>query len=381
MIRDVMIVAGPATICGPAAVDAELADAAISCIDDDIGLVGFKVRDAQQIWCDVIADAAGSSTARVSVVCPAFWPPNRIGRIREAARTVASEVVILDRREALRKVVGQPCCPVVEVGEDLVVLARPGGPATALRRSSRALADLVVHGLDDAPSVIIDVPAGIVGAAQVAAELSNLLGRRGTDVTILGCADLCPDVEAQIGQRRWKTRGLMLASAVVVIALLILAALPGHGRSPGAPAAAVVTEAELTWLVEGQVAMQVPAGWTADRVVSGRGSARVRVASPHEPRRIIHLTQTSVPARPSLAESARALRTAAAGLRAGVITDFNDAATAAGRAAVTYREVRADYAVQWTVLLGDTVRIAIGCQGPDIADACDVAIRSAHRVG
>jgi type VII secretion-associated protein (TIGR03931 family) len=379
MTRDVVIVAGPGTIRGPGAVDAELAAAAINCIDDDVGLFGLKVQDAQHIWSDAIADAIGCAAARVTVVCPSFWPPNRIDTIRLAAHVTAAEVMIRDRRDALREVAGQPYCPVVEVGEDLVVLARPDGPAAVLRRSSPALAEKLVRGLDEAASVIIDVPAGIVGAEQLAAELSCLLDAKGTAVTILGCADLHRNAELQpIGSSR-RTKGLALAAAAVVIALLTLAVF--SGQRPATPPVAAGPELASTWLVEGQVAMQVPVGWTVDRVVSGGGSARVRVSSPGEARGIIHLTQTPVPARPSLAESARSLRAAAAGLRAGVIVDFNDAATAAGRSAVTYREVRADQAVAWTVLLDGTVRIAIGCQGPDIAGPCDLAIRSAHRAG
>jgi type VII secretion-associated protein (TIGR03931 family) len=50
---------------------------------------------------------------------------------------------------------------------------------------------------------------------------------------------------------------------------------------------------------------------------------------------------------------------------------------------VTYREVRADRHVAWTVLVDGDVRIAIGCQSPPgreelVQDACEQAIRSAH---
>lgn len=375
MTGDIVIVAGPATLRGPGVIDAELAAAALHCIDDDLGLVGVKVKDAQRIWADALAAAAGGrSVTKVTVVCPSFWPPNRIDRIRQAACTVASEVLIRDRREVLWEVADQPHCPVIEMGEELVVLARPGSPAAVFRRSSPALAGTVQRALADASSVIIDVPSGIVGAEADATELAGRLGTAGTDVTVLGCADLYRDGEVQEDQRRWQTRVSVLA-ALVVIGLLTLAVCSGNSPQP----APVAASAEAGWLVEGQVAMQVPLGWTVERVLSGTGSARVRITSPEDAHRGIHLTQTPVPARPSLAESARALRAAAAGLRAGVIVDFNDTATAAGRAAVTYREVRADAAVQWTVLLDDTVRIAIGCQGPDIAGPCDMAIRSAHR--
>jgi len=376
MTGDVVIVAGPATVTGPGETDSELTDAAIACLDDDIGLVGTRVQDSQKIWADAIADVAGHSAIELTVICPSFWTATRIERIRQAAHTVASQVRIQDRRDALQQNAGRPDAPVIEVGRDLVVLARPDRPAVVLRRSSPALVSTVHHALADDPCVIVDVPAGIAGAGQLAAELAGRLRASGTDVTVLGCADLCHAAEASVVVRCWQSTLLASAAAATVIVLLALAVL----TVPRSAAPRAVAAAESTWVVEGRVSMQVPVGWTVDRVVSGAGSARLRITAPDRGGSI-HLTQTPVPTRTSLAQSAWALRAAAASLRAGVIVDFNDAAMASGRPAVTYREIRSDATVQWTVLLDNTVRIAIGCQGPAIADTCDVAIRSAHRIG
>lgn len=378
MTGAVVIVVGPATVTGPGEADAELADAAIACLDDDIGLVGTKVLDSQRIWSDAIADAAGRSATELTVICPSSWTCTRIDRIRQAALAVAPQVRIQDRRDALRQRTGRPHAPVLEVGQDVVVLARPDRPAVVLRRCGPAVVATVHRALADDPCVIIDVPAGTVGAGQLAVELAGPLRARGADVTVLGCADLCrtATASASASVRGRQSKLLAAAAAALIVVLLTLAVLTGP-RSPAPPAAAT---AESTWVVEGRVSMQVPVGWAVDRVVSGTGSARLRITAP-EHGGSIHLTQTPVPTRPSLAQSARTLRAAAAGLRTGVIVDFNDAATASGRPAVTYREIRSDAAVQWTVLLDDTVRIAIGCQGPGIAGACDMAIRSAHRIG
>jgi type VII secretion-associated protein (TIGR03931 family) len=369
------MVAGPATITGPVGIAAELADAAMACLDDDIGLAGAEVQDSQKIWADAIADAAGYPVAELTVICPSFWTTTRINRIRRAAYAVASQVRIQDRGDALRQTAGRPTAPVLEVGQDLVVLTRPDRPAVVLRRRSSALAAAVHHALVADPCVIVDVPAGIVGAGRLAADLAGSLRAGGADVTILGCADLCGGAEASAPVRGWQAKLLAAAAAALVVVLLALAVRTGAG-SPARPAAATI---ESTWVIEGRVSMQVPVGWTVDRVTSGTGSARLRITAPDHGGSI-HLTQTPVPMRLSLAQSARILRTAAAGLRAGIIVDFNDAATASGRPAVTYREIRAGDAVRWTVLLDDTVRIAIGCQGQGVADACDMAIRSARRI-
>jgi type VII secretion-associated protein (TIGR03931 family) len=349
-----VIVVGPATVCGPGAVDADLAMSALCCIDDDVGLVGTKVVRSQTVWSDVMTAAVGAPVDRLSVVCPSYWPAIRIGRVRDAGRVMAPEVVVRDRRDALREIAGGTDSPVIEIGEDLVVLSRPGSPAAAVRRSSAALELMVAQHLPGARTVIIDAPEGIVGAGQVSAELAELLDRNGIEYVTLSCADLC-------------------------LAVAGVAVCSGQDMEVSAPLPAA--DAELTWVVEGHVAVRVPARWAVNRAASGAGSARVQVVSPDDPGRIIHFTQTPVPSRPTLAESAHVLRTAAAALPDGVIVDFDDSATVAGRAAVTYREVRADRAVRWTVVLDDAIRIAIGCQGSDIADRCDQAIRSAHRVG
>ena len=96
------------------------------------------------------------------------------------------------------------------------------------------------------------------------------------------------------------------------------------------------------------------------------------------------MTQSRVSDTESLESTAEALTSALADQPGGVFVDFAAAGERADRSAVTYREVRADRSVDWTVLLDGGVRIAIGCQGPVDGPgpeaACDRAIRSAHAV-
>lgn len=375
MTRGVVIVVGPATVCGPCAVDPERARAAIGCIDDEMGLVSGVIRDADAIWRDVVADAAGSESGRLTVICPQHWSGRRIERVRRAAAGVGAVVEIADRREALRQLMVRPRCPVIEVGEDLAVIARPGEP-TIIHHRWRAAPATLAGSLGDTPEVIIDVPDGVVGARQWAEEVSAVLAGRGIDVHILGCADLYRGNDAPERRKRWPTRVLTAAASAVALMLMALAT----GATPDPAPAVAPPNRELTWLVEGRASIQVPAAWTVDRVVADSGSARMQVISPDGPTRIIHLTQASVPREADLAASARVLRAAAATAGPGVIVDFEDAATVAGRAAVTYREVRPGREVRWSVLLDGGLRIAIGCQGAEIAAVCDQAIRSAHRI-
>lgn len=381
MSRDVTIVVGPAAVCGPGAVDAESVDAAINCIDDAVGLLRAKIVDAQRIWTDVVRAAAGPSPGRLTAVYPSHWPPNRVDRVRAVVETVTGHAMFRDRCEVLREVAGLAHCPIIEVGEDLVVLSRPGRPTTVIRRTSAALPQVMLQRLGAAVQVIVDVPTGVVGAGDVAVDLCDYLGQKGIGVTVLGCVDLVRADSRDTGEKRWPARGAAATAvaAAAVTTLVVTAMHFGRGSIPGS-AEAAVADVEPAWIVEGRVAVQVPARWTVDRVLSGAGSARVQIVSPDDGGRIIHLTQSLVPNRPSLAESAQALRAAADALPDGVIVEFNGAATAAGRDAVTYRELRNGHVVQWAVLVDDTVRIAIGCQGADIAAECDLAIRSAHRL-
>ena len=107
----------------------------------------------------------------------------------------------------------------------------------------------------------------------------------------------------------------------------------------------------------------------------GPGSARVQVVSPTDRNVALHITQASV--RRSRA-SADSLRTAL-GAEHGIFVEFNPSDRRVDRDAVTYREIRSDHHVAWTVLLDGSVRIAVGCQSPPgsehlVREACDRAI-------
>ena len=141
----------------------------------------------------------------------------------------------------------------------------------------------------------------------------------------------------------------------------------------------------MTVLVEGRIAVMVPASWTARRITSGPGSARVELVSPVDGEVALHITQSVVSQPSNLATTADSLLAALTGAAGGAFVEFNPSDRRADRAAVTYREIRPERHVSWTVLVDGTVRIAIGCQSPPgrehlVREACDRAIRSAHAV-
>jgi type VII secretion-associated protein (TIGR03931 family) len=177
--------------------------------------------------------------------------------------------------------------------------------------------------------------------------------------------------------RAWPLGWLAAAGVVVVAAVPAVGVLCRHEGQ-------AMHKTATTFLVEGRVALTVPADWPTQRVVGGPGSARVQVTSPSDPEVALHVTQSPV-AGDTLSETAERLKRAIDAEPAGVFVDFNPYATSAGRPAVTYREVRAGHQVWWTVLLDGAVRISVGCQsrpgGEDaVRDVCEQAVRSAHAV-
>jgi type VII secretion-associated protein (TIGR03931 family) len=137
-----------------------------------------------------------------------------------------------------------------------------------------------------------------------------------------------------------------------------------------------------TFLVEGRVAVEVPASWPTQRVVAGPGSARVQITSPSDPQLALHITQ-SPGVEQTLAGTAESLRKAMDAEQSGVFVDFDPSGIVADRPAVTYRELRAGHHIRWAVVLDRAVRIGIGCQSPPgdydaVRVACEVAVRSAR---
>lgn len=174
-----------------------------------------------------------------------------------------------------------------------------------------------------------------------------------------------------------------LGAAAIVLAVSAPAATTvGRHREP-TPLAVEATPT--TFLVEGRVAVTVPADWSTQRVTVGPGSARVQVTSPSDPEVALHVTQSPVTGE-TLSGTAERLRRAIEAAPAGSFVDFNASGTSVGRPAVTYREVRAGHDVRWTVLLDGPVRIGLGCQSrPGREEAvravCEQAVRSAHAIG
>ena len=377
-----VVLVGPATTVGPHRVPDGLDIEALASIDDAITVIDDRVVSVDVLWATVLRHAVADAGA-VLLVCPSWWDCTRIRRVTAAAETICGDVAVLRRWEALHSNES----PVhAEVAPDLIAIQRPGS-ATGLvaRIGDRSdIGHAVLERLGQADHVVIDAPSG-VDAADLIDDLIRTLRDRDVCVTVaddtavVTAAGLEHESRRRRMTGRWARRrpaGRLTLAAGVVLTVSVLA-VAGLRHDPG-----ISTAGNRTWLVEGRVAVEVPADWSAERIVVGPGSARVQVISPTDPGEAIHVTQSRIPGSQSLAAAAETVRTALGEQPDGVFGDFNPVAVVAGEEAITYRETRPDRIVDWTLVLDGGVRIAVGCQhvpGAAAPDAvCEHAIRSAH---
>ena len=178
--------------------------------------------------------------------------------------------------------------------------------------------------------------------------------------------------DAVRGRPRVWVRALLVGAGAVLLGGAVIWVWP----LPARPAGAGPT------VVEGRMAVRIPARWTVQRVTGGPGARRLQVTSPDDPRIALHLTSAYAPGT-THADAADVLARAIADEPPGVFADFRAEATVAGRRAVTYREFRPGRVITWIVVLTGSTRVSIGCQAPpgrdgDIRAVCDDAVRSAQ---
>lgn len=365
---------GPATIRGPNPLDPELVSAALKAVDDDLALLAERAICVPDLWAELMRAAVGDADA-VVLVCPTWWPSTRIDRVRAAVAATTVEVVgrtaVLQRRAR---------ATVVEIAPELVVVTRPGARAVVIPNVGDGVAARVAAAVGLAGPVLIDAPVDgrltneiwkWLQANEIQSQLADerAVGR--------GAAMQPPSVDFVPGPRGNRPRRRAVLTGVVAMTVTVCGVFGLRGSAAEPPSSAA------TLLVEGRVRVTVPASWPVQRITSGPGSARAQLISPSDDDVALHLTQSVGPPQAGLAETAASLRAALAGEPGDVFVDFNAADSPAGRAGVTYRELRADHDVAWTVLVEAGVRIAIGCQSAPgrestVRDVCDQAIRSAH---
>jgi type VII secretion-associated protein (TIGR03931 family) len=384
---------------GDAVAHDEMVRVAFDSIDDPVTLIDLLPVTVAALWRTVLGSIECESPQRAIVVHPSWWAQGRIDVVGAAAQVFAGEVVMRPRSWLLTRacprrsqrttvVVEIADCFVAIIGTTMVAESRRGEP----QRVAEAVVRAVLAMTSDVTTVaVIDAPSTVVGASALSATIAKGLQASGGIGTILVVDDArlktsagqiiqgedghCEsDIAGHDFRRRWR---LALAVLLTVAVLGVLGGLASTRRA--APAGDGVPT---TYLVEGRVALEVPAQWSTQRVIGGPGSARVLVTSPSDPETSLHVTQSRV-ATEALSATAEFLKQAIDAEPTGVFVDFNPADTVAGRPAVTYREVRPGHDIRWTVLVDKAVRISIGCQSPHghedtVRRACELAVRSAR---
>jgi type VII secretion-associated protein (TIGR03931 family) len=408
-----IIVTGPGAIrrlcCGTGVVaddhTSEILQAALDAIDDQVALVDGRPVAVDSLWRTALRSLkCGNPDAQrtIQVIHPSWWPSSRVDLVAAAEATLADDVQMQPRSWLLRQASNaEPAAMVVEIAERLVAIAGDDVVAVPRGAEPQPVAEAIVRLIGEmaggtTTAALIDVPGAVAGAQALATLIAGRLRRSGRSVVEIGDARLVrltvsAAIKAQdnlprpqpVDAGHVRSRVRMLGG-LAVAATVLAAAVPAMG-AVGHRAAPPVHTPPTTFLVEGRVALTVPADWQAQRVVTGPGSARVQVNSPSDPEVALHITQSPIPDE-TLSATADQLRRAIDTEPAGVFVDFNPSGVTAGRPAVTYRELRASHHVRWTVLVDGSVRISIGCQsrpgGEDaVRDVCGQAVRSARAIG
>lgn len=369
----VVVEIGPQTVRGPDSAPREWISVAIECVDDQLALLDDRLVEVRQLWRDLLEVVAGQHTETMALVFPTWWSTARIELVTEAAGSLAAEVVVLQRAATLG---ADSATTVVELSEEFVVIAAPAADVKVLARSTGDTAEY----LGMASAILIDVPA------EVSPPPPGLVARLHADGIPVAYSDrhrMTSSARAGLPDRAPGQSPRRIA-AVLAGVMVSLAMFGGvwvtqslSGQTPAEPSTAQ--------LVEGRVAVRVPAQWTVERITSGPGSARLRVSAPTGDSTALHLTQSAGAIPTSIAEVAETLRHALESEPPGVFVDVDPADSVGGRPAVTYRELRAGSETSWAVVIDGAIRVAIGCQSPPgrpdlIHDACVRAIQSAHVV-
>ena len=372
---------GPAAVRriapSPAEADAGMTAAALAGIDDPVVLLEERPVDTSGLWRRVIGSVLQPPPVRLTVVVPSWWSRPRVSRVMDAAGAAGADVVAVPRSRVFAGSAAEDVV-VIEIADD--VIAVTAGDSTALLPRSCDPAR-VSSAAPDGPRVVIDAPAGVTGVDEAATRIlaALLSGGRAAEIVPIGAAVAATQpVSTPEVTRRSRFRPAVVAGAAVAVVMCAVGVATEHPQPAGGPSDAT------TELVEGRITVRVPAHWNVTRVTAGPGSRRVQVTAGGDHYAALHITQSYVPGE-SLGATAELLQRELDRQPPGVFTDFRARDQRAGRAVVSYREVRGAREIGWVVLVDGATRIAIGCQvaagsSDTVHEACDGAVRSAREI-
>ena len=274
-MTECVVEVGPGTVRGASDVAENLVSTALECIDDEIALLDEQPVAVAAVWREVFRSALPDGVDTAVLVCPTWWPSSRVECVREAAVSTTANVVVLQRAQVL---IGDApgMTTVIEIAPEFVAVSRAGCVVTAVPRldESADVARTVADTVGSATAVLVDAPVGVDDAVALAGAISECLRTDGVAVTTVHQDRVMAAVQDQPTEgphglespgRRWP-RVVVLAAGVVSVAL-VCAGLAARSDMNGPQA----TSMPMTLLVEGRVAVKVPAQWMVRRITSGSG--------------------------------------------------------------------------------------------------------------
>ena len=352
-----VLVVGPATVHGSVPVRPDLAAAACAAIDDRYTVVDDGPVDVDDLWRTVLqVDAERSGP--VLLVCPGWWHPRRVDRVR---RAVGGEPVVRQRHTVHRRASDV----IVEIAEEFVLVRVGDRVVASIPRVGDTVAEQVTAQITVGTTVLLDAPVGVSGARRLAETIAGDVLAGGRDAAIVDDHVLVRETASCARPRRMRMSPMLAGVTAVAVC--------GTGMFCQVDRP---SPAQDQLVVEGRVAVLLPADWERRRLIDGPGSPRLQSISTEYPDAAILLTQS--PAGP---DPVAVLAAALAVQPSGVFTDFREHDRRSERDVVSYTENRPGRTIEWVVFVDGPVRIAIGCQHPrQIRSHCDLAVRSAHAV-
>ncbi|PRC41701.1 type VII secretion-associated protein, partial [Mycobacterium sp. ITM-2017-0098] len=278
-VTPVVVEVGPQTVRGSGAVPHQWISTALKFIADRMALLDEQPVDVSALWRDVLGAVAGERADPLVLVVPAWWPQSRVDVVLDSAGAVSADVIVLQRSAVLADAAESTAATVVELSAEYAVVTAPGSEPVIFSRGTDAFA---AH-LETATAVLLDVPAGVSPLPGVVTAGLRRLGipiTHSTDARLGRAATAAAlRLAAQEGFSVRRIRPSRRVTAVLAGSALTVAAACG-GWAVQAMEARPPTDAASRLLVDGRIAVRVPASWTVERITSGSGSARVRVSAP-----------------------------------------------------------------------------------------------------
>ncbi len=164
--------------------------------------------------------------------------------------------------------------------------------------------------------VLVDAPASVFGAELLASLVGDRMRAIGVPVRIAddgwirrAAAAQRSHVHAQPAEVAIRGSGWLRDRKTLAVLFGVLSAvvLCGGVAAVHDSSSDRVDDMPMTLLIEGRIGLMVPATWTAQRIISGPGSARVQVVSPTDRDVALHVTQSVLAQPSSLAKTADTL--------------------------------------------------------------------------